>query len=167
MPLIPYHAGGEAASFWPPSQHLADYNIALAMHFGFGIAACYRGPALYDDPLSQALVARWTAFFQQHRDILTSDVIHIQRADGQRIDGFLHANPTTPERALAMFFNPTDTALSATMPLPLYYAGVAAGDQVHVAHESQAPVLLTANARSRVMVNMTIPPNNVTWFLVQ
>ena len=46
VPLVAYHAGGGAASFWPPSQHIRDYDLALAMHMSFGIAACYRGPGL-------------------------------------------------------------------------------------------------------------------------
>ena len=43
VPLVAYHAGGGAASFWPPSSHLQEYELAIAMHMGFGIAACYRG----------------------------------------------------------------------------------------------------------------------------
>jgi len=44
VPLVEYHAGGGAASFWPPSMHIDEYELALAMHMSFGVAACYRGP---------------------------------------------------------------------------------------------------------------------------
>jgi hypothetical protein len=34
VPLVAYHSGGEAASFWPPSAHLKEYELAIAMHMG-------------------------------------------------------------------------------------------------------------------------------------
>ena len=48
VPLVEYHGGGEATTFEPLHQHLADYEWYLAQNFGSGVIACYRGPRLYD-----------------------------------------------------------------------------------------------------------------------
>ena len=61
VPLVPYHAGGDAASFAPTDVHTAEYEWALAQYFGFGVLPCWRGPRLYDSPATQKLVARWVA----------------------------------------------------------------------------------------------------------
>ena len=36
--------GGSAAQFEPLSEHLVEYEWALAQYLGYGVAACYRGP---------------------------------------------------------------------------------------------------------------------------
>ena len=79
VPLVPYHAGGGAASFWPPSAHLQEYELAIAMHMAYGVAACYRGPGLYDTPAVRDMVRSWVSWFKQYRRILTSDIIHVRR----------------------------------------------------------------------------------------
>ena len=56
------------------------------MHMSFGVAACYRGPGLSDTPIVKDMVASWVGWFKQHRRILTSDIIHIRRPDGQSSD---------------------------------------------------------------------------------
>ena len=57
-------------------------------YFGFGIMPCWRGPALYDDPASKAAITKWVAFYKKHRAILTSDIIHLRRADHQVRDRY-------------------------------------------------------------------------------
>ena len=37
-------SGGAAAAFEPLSEHLLEYEWALAQYLGYGVAACYRGP---------------------------------------------------------------------------------------------------------------------------
>ncbi len=60
-----------------------------------------------------------------YREILTSDIIHIRRPDGQTLDSFMHANAAllaaTP--GFALVFNPTTAAINASMAFPLYYTG--------------------------------------------
>ena len=85
--------------------------------------------------------------------------------------------------AMAAFFNPTNERMNATINLPLYYAGVAPGDVVNVtraepagarlaiysaaAPSSQAGTMLTANARSRVVLDVVVPGGGYAMFTVQ
>ena len=48
------------------------------MHMSFGVAACYRGPGLYDTPEVEAMVAAWVGWFKQHRRILTADLVRVR-----------------------------------------------------------------------------------------
>lgn len=108
----------------------------------------------YDTPAVRDMVAGWVAWFKQHRDILTSDIVHIRRPDGQSVDGIVHVNPSLPELALAAFFNPTTQPLRVNVTLPLYYAGVAPGIRLTVTRSMapQSPEVynVTASARSRI-----------------
>lgn len=186
VPLVDYHAGGSAASFWPPSQHIDEYELALAMHMSYGVAACYRGPGLYDTPAVKDMVGMWVGWFKQHRRILTSDLIHIRRPDGQSIDGIVHVDAAaspTDEVALAAFFNPTTEQLNTTFMVPLYYAGVAPNDIVNItraepvgAHLAATPanagaasrfgVLGSANFRSRVELEVIVPAGGYAMFSI-
>lgn len=123
VPLVEYQGGGAAATIEPLKTHIADYERHLQNCLGYGAQACYRGPRLYDSPEVRAMVTRWVNWFKQHRAILESDVIHVRRADGRRIDAILHVNPTLPTRAMALFYNPTDATRTETIRLPLHHAG--------------------------------------------
>ena len=46
VPIVPYHAGGDAAAF---AGHPKEYEFALATYLGAGTAACYRGATLYGE----------------------------------------------------------------------------------------------------------------------
>ena len=83
VPIVVYHGGGDAAMFEPLEKHLLEYEWALAQYLGYGVAACYRGNALYDGPMSETLVKKWVSFYKLYRDILTSDIVHIRRPDLQ------------------------------------------------------------------------------------
>ena len=43
-------AGGDAAMFMPLSEHIDEYEWALAQYLGAGVAACYRGPMFVPNP---------------------------------------------------------------------------------------------------------------------
>lgn len=59
-----------------------------------------------------------------YRDILTTDVIHIRRPDGQGLDAFMHAGPQLPtHKGFALVFNPTLANITAPITFPLYYTG--------------------------------------------
>ena len=153
------------------------------MHMSFGIAACYRGPGLYDTPAVRDMVKSWVSWFKLHRRVLTSDIIHIRRADGQSIDGIVHVDPRNAqgEIAMAAFFNPTTAARKATIMLPLYYAGVLPGAVVNVSRAEPAGALLalpssvvaasgqmlTASYRSRVAMEVEVAAGGYAMFLVR
>jgi hypothetical protein len=184
----------------------------------------------------QALVKKWTAWFRKYRPLLTSDIIHLHRPDGQQVDGYVHVNsknegrrvkqaahePTDSKdstgatrttttttggggkheaplgrtsnstgvaglRAIAVFFNPTVTVRTATMLVPLYYAGVRPGDKIVCVQEGDSRVgaaprddrstrsieggvdkeldlgAAVADSRSRVQVVVDVGANAPTW----
>lgn len=168
VPLTDYHAGGDEAAFDPMSQHLLEYEWALAQYMGAGVGACYRGYRLYDSDESRAVVAKWVAFYKQHRAILISDLLHLRRPDVQDIDYVMHVNYRLHERALAMVFNPTMHTLNRTVVLPLYYTGL----------HSKAWVQEQDGARGggreayeldrlyNIYVNVSMQPQSITWFVI-
>ena len=178
-PLVDYHGGGPAAALEPFSQTGHAWEMTLANYLGAGVGACYRGDRLYDTPAVRDMVHTWVSWFKANRRILTSDLIHVKRPDGQSIDGIVHvdASATSGDIALAAFFNPTSTTLNATIMLPLYYAGVAPGGSVNVASAEPAGALLasaapgskvlTANMRSRVALDLDIPAGGYAMFAVR
>eukprot|EP01051_Picozoa_sp_SAG22_P003020 SAG22_NODE_142_length_17922_cov_10.990406_10_plen_249_part_00 len=48
LPMKPYHAGGDGASFEPYVEHLKSYEFALSQYLGSGCGMTYRGDRLYD-----------------------------------------------------------------------------------------------------------------------
>ena len=119
VPLVEYQGGGAAATIEPLKDHLTDYELHLANNLGFGAQACYRGMRLYDSPETKAMVVRMVSWFKKYRQILESDVIHLRRADGRRLDFVLHVNPLTSPKAMLVAYNPTAERLVEVIKIPL------------------------------------------------
>ncbi|MHC4992626.1 MAG: hypothetical protein ACYTGC_16770, partial [Planctomycetota bacterium] len=132
VPLTQYHGGGAAATIEPLREHLDHYERRFQNLLGAGVQACFRGPRLYDAPETRAMVARWVDWYKAHRAILESDLVVLRRADGRDWDGWLHVNPALEERALAAIYNPLPEAISRTIRVPLYYAGLTGTARVRV-----------------------------------
>ena len=145
-----------------------DYNLALAQYFGYGVAACYRGPRLYDPavPATRAVVAYWTSWFKRYRDVLTADIVHVARPDGVRVDAILHVAPGRANRGMAVLFNPTDAPVTIDIALPLYYTGIATTAAL-TWQDAPAPVLVPLARDFSVTVSVTVGARNATWALVQ
>ncbi|MBN1343136.1 MAG: alpha-galactosidase [Phycisphaerae bacterium] len=165
VPLVQYHGGGAEATFEPLSQHLAEYEWHLAQNFGSGVQACYRGPRLYDTDETKAVVKKWVDFYKKHRAILDSDIIHVRRADGRGIDCMMHVNPRLPRKALAMVYNPTDSARSTILTLPLYYTGLTT--KAKIREKEGDPVEYALDRAYKVCLPATIPPKSITWYVVE
>ncbi len=163
VPLTEYHGGGAAATLEPLSEHLADYEQHLATNLGAGVQACWRGPRLYDTDATRELVAKWVAWFKRHRAVLEGDLIHLRRADGRNIDGWVHVNPRGEERALAMLFNPLPEARTETLELPLYYAGLS-GTALGAENEGEARAI-ALDARRSARLEVTLPPGGFSWWI--
>lgn len=164
VPLVEYHGGGPEATIEPLDTHLADYERHLANNLGYGAQACYRGVRLYDTPRVRDAVKRWTTWFQQHREILESDLIHVRRPDGQRLDVALHANPSLRIRAMAVIYNPAPTEQAEELLLPLYYAGLRG--RCRVAIDDRAFVGRRLDGEHRLKIRVKVPPGGVTWVRV-
>lgn len=167
VPLVDYHGGGADAAFEPMSEHLPEYEMALAQYLLAGTAACYRGFRLYDTPSVEAVVSKYVAVVKAYRDIVTSDIIHVRRPNGQTLDAFMHANallPTGRPSGFAVVFNPTSAPRTETMVFPLYYTGIAT--RAMLSFEGAAPVAFAVARDYSVAVNVTLAAQSVTWFAI-
>jgi hypothetical protein len=162
VPLTQYHGGGAAATIEPLDQHLADYEAHMANTFGLGVQACFRGPRLYDTDRTRQAVAGQVAFFQAHRDILESDLLHLRRADGRDLDYMLHVNPKLARKGLLMVFNPLDREVERTIRVPLYYTGLR--DTARVRERDGEPGLYTLDRDYRIELPVRVAAHGYTWF---
>lgn len=165
VPLVEYQGGGAAATIEPLKDHLPDYERHLQNCLGYGAQACYRGPRLFDSPQTKALVVKWVAWFKKHRAILESDLIHLRRADGRDLDGVLHVNPALKEKGLAVFYNPTDKAITREVVLPLYYTGLTKSAKVRLNDSRAKSVSLARDFTARVTI--TVPAQGMAWIVVE
>lgn len=165
VPLVEYHGGGAAATLEPLDEHLETYYQIMMGNYGAGVQACYRGPRLYDTDRTKARVQEVIAWYKRYREILNSDMIHLRRPDGRDWDGFVHVNPDLQQKALAMFFNPTDTEMERTIRLPLYYAGLTDKARIRVG-EGKARVYRLRRDYT-VDVTVRIPANGHVWLVVE
>jgi hypothetical protein len=165
VPLTEYQGGGAAATIEPLKEHLPHYEARLANLFGAGVQACYRGPRLYDSDETKAVVKRWVTFYQQHRPILNSDLIHLRRPDARDWDGWLHVNPALPERGLAVIYNPLPQPITRRVRLPLYYTGLT--DRALVTHEDGTTERVTLARDYSAEVPVQIPAQERTWIVIQ
>ena len=83
MPVHIFYVGGPDAYFDPMTPHLLQYEWALAQYLGYGVAACYRGPRLYDSIQAMQVAKKWVDFYKTYRDILIGDIVHVRRPDMQ------------------------------------------------------------------------------------
>ncbi len=165
VPLTEYQGGGAAATHEPLREHLDTYELHLASTLGAGVQACWGGPRLFDGDATRELVTRWVAWFKAHRPILESDLIHVRRPDGRDVDVQLHVNPRLEERALAVFFNPLDVAVTREITLPLWYSGLRGAARLHRSDGQVEPLPLDPLARATVSV--TLPPHGVDWIVLR
>jgi hypothetical protein len=164
VPLTEYHGGGAPATIEPLAEHLPHYEAMLASNLAFGAQACYRGPRLYDDDATRALVQREVAWFKAHRAILESDVVHgsSRRADGRDLDWILHVNPRLDERALLAVWNPLPATGRRELPLDLHYAGLRGRAEV-VDREGRARQVELDG--SRLTLPVTVDGQGFAWFV--
>lgn len=176
VPIDQYHSGGNAATF---RNHNQDYDWALAQYLGAGVAAFYRGAVPFWDETSRASCLKWVGFYKKHRGTIIQPVVHLRRADMQGWDGFLHVNPrrwTTPgqsadplaqrEVGLAMIFNPTQSVLSTTIALPLYYTGLTTEADIEV-DENGKPARYSLDRSFFAYVKLSMLPRSVHTIVIR
>jgi len=169
LPMKPYHASGDGASFEPYMEHMQSYKFALEQYLGAGCGMTYRGDRLYDTKgdASYTMVKERVAWFKKHREILISDVVHVKRPTGQAIDAFMHVNAKAQgkTKALAMVFNPTSDELTTTISLPLYYSGLTDGVVVTVG-DGGKPVKMKLARDYSLPVDVALPPKSTSYVVV-
>src|SRR5450432_757493 len=164
VPLTKYQGGGPEAVLEPLSEHLNDYKQLMMQYYGAGVQACYRGPRLYDTDRTKKVVSDVIKWYKKYRSILNSDIIHLRRADGRDWDGWMHINPNLPDKALVMLFNPLKQALTRTITIPLYYAGLT--KQATIIKDGK-PAVYFLDRNFNINVNITIEPGSYVWFVVK
>ncbi|WP_025761366.1 hypothetical protein [Dyadobacter tibetensis] len=165
VPLTKYQGGGPEAILEPLSDHLDAYEQLMMQYYGSGIQACYRGPRLYDTEKTKDKVIEVITWYKKYRDILNSDIIHLRRADGRDWDGILHVNPETPQKGLAMLYNPTDQEIVREIDLPLYFTGK--HQTVLVREKEGASRSYKVGRDYAISVPLRIPANGYTWLVLE
>lgn len=165
VPLTKYQGGGPEAILEPLSDHLKDYEQLMMQYYGAGVQACYRGPRLYDTEKTKQTVIKVINWYKKHREILNSDIIHLRRADGRDWDGWVHVNPSLPQKGLMMIFNPLKEKITRIIKVPLYFTGLK--DQATVITEKGKSFLAKLNRNYEIELSFTLDQENYTWFLIQ
>ena len=120
---------------------------------------------MYDTEQTKTVVKKWVDFYKKYRAILESDLIHVRRADGRRIDCMLHVNPQLKHKGLAIVYNPLTTAVTTQLKLPLYYTGLT--QTAHIREKEGSAKTYALDREYNVLLPITMPPQSVTWFVIE
>jgi hypothetical protein len=165
VPLTKYQGGGEEAVLEPLNDHLKEYDQLMFQYYSAGVQACYRGPRLYDTEKTRKLVSNMVSWYKKYRLILNSDLIHLRRADGRDWDGFMHVNPSLPQKAMIVLFNPTKEKITRTIDIPLYYAGLNDKSVFREKGETSKTLPVPRDYNSRL--TFTLEPESYSWYTVE
>jgi hypothetical protein len=165
VPLTEYGGGGAAATIEPLKDHLDMYEQLMMQYYGSGVQACYRGPRLYDTDSTKKLVQSVISWYKKYRDILNANIIHLRRPDGRDWDGIIHVDASLTHKALAMLYNPLNTAIKRKIMLPLYYTGLNKTAKISI--KANNPIAYTLNSAAEAIVEVEIPAQGYTWLVVQ
>eukprot|EP00759_Apiculatamorpha_spiralis_P003376 PhF_6_TR11585/c1_g1_i1/m.18738 len=167
VPLVQYHGGGDAAAFEPLTQNYNDFSWAVQQYLLLGIMPCWRGYRIFDSNQTLALVKKYVGIYKQYRDIITSDLVHVKRADMQSWDAMLHVNPLLPQnKGFLVVFNPTQREVKDVVKVPMYYTGL--HKQATVLHEGVTPGKpLPVSRDYTIDIPIDMPPKSITWFVLQ
>jgi len=168
----------------PLNDNAIYYEKALAQYLGNGIVTCFRGQNLYDTELTANLTKHWSDFYKLHRTVLTGDIIHIVRPNGQSVDVQMHVHPRTwpysrtysDEVALGFFFNPLPYNVTGFVTrVNLYYAGVTPFDSISIQWGTGLMQPWTVKATTQALVDesfgvdvsiQSIPANAFCYFII-
>ena len=165
VPLTKYQGGNDDAILEPLSEHLKDYEQLMIQYYGAGVQACYRGPRLYDTEKTRQVVAKTIDWYKKYRNILNADIVQLRRADGRDWDGWMHVSPFTKQKGFMMLFNPTNTIMTKTIKLPLYYTGLT--QNVKITDANGLSKQFNLNREFTIEFTFSIPPDTYQWFVIE
>lgn len=165
VPLTKYQGGGPEAILEPLNQHLDAYKALMTEYYGSGVQACYRGPRLYDTENTKQAVIDVVKWYKTHRDILNSDIIHLQRASGSDWDGIMHVDPQLKEKGLIMLYNPLKEKITRSIKVPLYYTGLKT--TATFLEGGKVKRIMKLNRDYSADMTFTIAPESYTWFVIE
>ena len=171
VPIDNYDGGGPEVQFAPLEVNAADYDLAWAMHMGYGVSGvCWRGTRFFDGPKSKAIVTGWIHFYKKYRQTLTNGgLVHVRRPDGQGLDAILHTNLAggpSGERGILFVFNPTLKPITTALRINLYYTGLNDTAEV-LLHDDGSPELLRLARDYSVRVQLTVAAGGYSWFAIR
>jgi hypothetical protein len=165
VPLTKYQGGGPEAVLEPLQDHIKDYQQLMVQYFGAGVQACYRGPRLFDTDLTKNMVRSTIDWYKKYRTILNADIISLRRADGRDWDGWMHVDPLGNDKGFVMLFNPSNTNITKTITIPMYYTGIKGTAKFL---DSEGVVSnLNVNADHNIQISVNIPAGGYKWMLIR
>ena len=165
LQLVGFYTNDPRVGLEPLNQNLDRYEQQLVQYLASGCQLTIRGNRLYDTPETKAMLKKWIDWYKAHREILSSEIIHVSRPTGRDLDCMLHANPFIEEKGMLVVFNPTDRKIEKTLKLPLYYTGLNGKATVMDAQGKRHTVKM--NDRHEVTLPVTLPPQSTAWFVIK
>lgn len=77
----------------------------------------------------------------------------------------MHVNPKGKEKGFALFFNPTDKAITRRIDLPLYYTGLT--ETARIREKEGRAVKYRLGRDYSVQLDVTIPAKGYTWYVIE
>lgn len=165
LQLVGFYSNDPKIGLEPLAQNLDRYEGQLKQFLASGSQLTIRGNRLYDTPETKAMVAKNINWFKKHREILTSEIIHVNRPNGRDLDCMLHVNPFIKEKGMVVFFNPTNRKITKAMKLPLYYTGIK-GKAKFTGEDGQV-VIKPLDDKSAIELTVEIQPGGTVWYAIE
>ena len=83
----------------------------------------------------------------------------------KRLTSFYEGMINLKEKGFVQFFNPTSKTISKTIALPLYYTSLT--DTAKIREKEGAAKSYTLNRDYTVQLNVTVPANSNTWYVIE
>lgn len=163
--LVGFYTNDPRVGLEPLCDNIDRYESQLVQFLGSGCQFTIRGNRLYDTPQTKAMVSKWINWFKEYRDILTSEIIHVNRPTGRDLDCLMHVNPFIRHKGMVVVFNPTNREIEKKLRLPLYYTGLKGKATVTSEHGTAAVHSLTE--QEELLLSVKIKPQGTTWFIIE
>ncbi|MGN1265622.1 MAG: LamG domain-containing protein [Muribaculaceae bacterium] len=165
LQLVGFYTNDPRVGLEPLCDNLDRYEQQLIQFLASGCMLTIRGNRLYDTPETKEMVAKWIGWFKKYRDILTSDIIHVNRPNGRDLDCMMHVNPFIDHKGMVVVFNPTDREITKEMKLPLYYTGLK-GKATVVAQDGTKKTY-SLNGNEELSLSVSVKAGGTAWFLIE
>ncbi|NJI73937.1 LamG domain-containing protein [Sphingobacterium kitahiroshimense] len=165
MQLVGFYSNDPKIGLEPLAQNLDRYERQLMQFLASGSQFTIRGNRLYDTPETKAMVSKKINWFKKHREILTSEIIHVSRPNGRDLDCMLHVNPFINEKGMVIFFNPTDKTIKKELRLPLYYTGIKG--KAMFTNEEGITTTKALDDKADIEMTVEVKPGGTAWYVIE
>ncbi|MBC9930585.1 LamG domain-containing protein [Chitinophaga qingshengii] len=165
LQLVGFYSNDPRVGLEPLSANLDRYEVGLFQHLASGCQFTVRGKRLYDTPETRQMVQRWINWFKEHREILTSDIIHLARPTGRDLDAMFHVNSLLEEKGMLVIFNPTDKKITRRFKVPLYYTGITGNARVTDSAGNTTQYI--PDHQQDIFLEVSIPAGGFSWYVMK